>query len=68
METPIQKTVDVYQIRNLLSKANSIDEIKDISSFFPELSNEEKMIAHDNLNDGIYDTNGTLIGEKHPED
>ena len=68
MEAVAQKHVDIHQLRKLISQANSVDEIKALKSFIPELSFEEEIIAHRNLDDGIYDANGTLIGEKHPND
>ena len=68
METFVQKSVDIHQLRKLISDASDIDEIKALKSYIPELSCDEQMIAHRNLDDGINDEKGTLIGEKHPND
>ena len=34
----------------------------------PKVSEEKRKRAYKILDDGIYDKNGRLIGEKHPDD
>ena len=48
--------------------ASSIEKIKQIRTLFPKLSEEERERGHKRLDDGIYDENGRLNGEKHPDD
>jgi hypothetical protein len=52
----------------MLRKATTIEEIKRIKKLIPKLSEQELAEGHKRLDDGIYDENGTLIGEKHPDD
>jgi len=44
---------------------NIIDQIVE---FLPKPTESDFRKAHDYLNDGLYDSCGNIIGEKHPED
>jgi hypothetical protein len=55
------------ELREILENA-STSVISQIEQFFPVPSEKEIEDAHSVLDDGIYDSNGYLIGEKHPED
>ncbi len=68
METSSKNTVDMHQFRSMVEKAKTIDDLEKINSIIPKLTPEQAAIAHKNLDDGIYDESGLLIGEKHPED
>lgn len=63
METSSSKKIDIYQLRTMCDKAQNIDEIISLNRLIPELTYEEKAIAHANMDDGIY-RDGVLIGEK----
>ena len=64
----IDQKVDIHQLRELLSQARSAEEIRRLHSLIPVLTEEERELAHRNMDDGIYDANGALIGEQHPDD
>ena len=64
----MEKQYTIEQLRDMLCKAKSVDEIKRIKSLFPHISEAEIEDAHRRLDDGIYNANGTLVGEKHPDD
>lgn len=54
-------------IREILENAS--DSIIDqIIAFLPIPTQEDYSEAHQFLDDGIYDSSGNIIGEKHPED
>lgn len=64
----LEEKIPVIEIRRMLNNASSIEEIKKIRDSLPKLSEEENKRAQKLLDDGIYDENGILIGEKHPDD
>ena len=63
-----EERIPIEELRRMLRNASSIEEIKQIRTLFPKLSEEERERGHKRLDDGIYDENGRLIGEKHPDD
>lgn len=68
MEAIRKEKIDVANFWSLYEQAKTRDEIEEILHLVLELTPEEKELGHLLLNDGIYDANGTLIGEKHPND
>lgn len=58
---------NVYQLIAMCENA-SIEEINAIRATLPKLTSEENAKARSYMDDGIYEANGTLIGEKHPND
>lgn len=42
--------------------------IDEVISLLPQPTEKDYEEAHQFLDDGIYDSKGNLIGEKHPED
>ena len=64
----LEEKIPLIEIRSMLNNASSIEEIKKIRDSHPKLSEEENKRAQKLLDDGIYDENGILIGEKHPDD
>lgn len=68
MEAMIREPFDILQLRGMLDRAGTIDEIRALNALVPDLNPEEKAMAHRNLDDGIYDANGILVGELHPDD
>ncbi len=71
----IPKTISIDFIKNLTPSdvreilENASDTIIDqVIAFLPIPTQEDYMEAHSFLDDGIYDSSGNIIGEKHPED
>ena len=64
----MQKITSPEQFRSMMRNASSIEEIRKIYAMVPKPSEEKRKRAHRILDDGIYDENGHLIGEKHPDD
>lgn len=56
------------QFKSRLRGVTDLEEIKRIGSMVPKVSEEKRKRAYKILDDGIYDKNGRLIGEKHPDD
>lgn len=64
----LEKQYTIPQLRNMIRQAKTVEEIRKIRSLFPVLSPEERIEGHRRLDNGIYDAEGTLIGEKHPNE
>lgn len=54
-------------VREILEDASNAI-IDQVIEFLPTPTRENYLEAHPFLDDGIYDANGNVIGEKHPED
>jgi hypothetical protein len=54
-------------LREIMETASE-NVVEQIMSFLPEPTEQEMREAHQYLDDGIYDSDGDLIGEKHPDD
>lgn len=61
-------TDDIERFRSKLRQARTVEELDDLKQDFPVVSEEQKREAIRHLDDGIYDENGNLVGERHPED
>ena len=68
MVNPAQKITSPEQFRSMMSNTSSLEEIRKICAMVPKPSEEKRKRAYRILDDGIYDENGRLIGEKHPDD
>lgn len=71
----IPKTISAEFVRKLTATdvreilENAPDSvIEQVIELLPTPTQEEIQEAHRYLDDGIYDSDGNLIGEKHPED
>ncbi len=71
----IPKTISMEFVRGLTPTdvreilENASDAIIDqVIAFLPVPTQQDYVEAHQFLNDGIYDANGNVIGEKNPED
>ncbi len=56
------------QLRKMIRNANSKEELRELAKYIPALTEQQREEGHKRLDDGIYDENGTLIGEKSPDD
>ncbi|SDI56448.1 hypothetical protein SAMN05421493_11825 [Pseudobutyrivibrio sp. 49] len=56
------------ELRQLLRAAISTEEVKKIRGLIPKVNFDQQKVAHHVMNDGIYDEDRILIGEKRPED
>lgn len=61
------KSLTPTDIREILENASDVI-IDQIIALLPKPTQEDYVAAHRVLDDGIYDSNGNIIGEKHPED
>ncbi|MGN0414458.1 MAG: hypothetical protein ACI4FX_03075 [Agathobacter sp.] len=61
-------TYSIPQLREMLRNASSLEELNAIQKLIPPLSKRQREEGRKRLDDGIYDSHGTLIGELHPED
>lgn len=71
----IPKTISMEFVRGLTPAdvreilENASDAIIDqVIAFLPVPTHQDYVEAHQFLNDGIYDSNGNIIGEKNSED
>lgn len=71
----IPKTISIEFVRSLTptdireileNASNTI--IDQVIALLPTPTQENYSEAHQFLDDGIYDSSGNIIGEKHPED
>lgn len=51
-----------------IRQAKTVEELNELKKYLPVLTPEQIEEAHKRFDDGIYDENGLLIGEKHPDD
>lgn len=68
MEAILEKKYSIEQLRKMIRSASSKDELDEIKKYMPRLTEKQISEGHKRLDDGIYDDEGTLIGEKHPND
>lgn len=61
------QSLSASDLREILENASE-KIIDQIISLLPTPSEEDYQLAHQYLDDGIYDEKGNLIGEKHPDD
>ena len=61
------KSLTPTDVREILENASEAI-IDQVIALLPMPTQEDYMAAHQVLDDGIYDSSGNLIGEKHPED
>jgi hypothetical protein len=65
MDTVVEKQYTISQLRGMLRQAKTVEEIRELTALFPVLSDDERKEGHRRLDDGIYDSEGILIGEKN---
>ena len=63
-----KKTYTIRQLQIMLRQAKTEGDIREIRKLFPTITAEDRVRRRRQLDDGIYDSNGTIIGEKHHED
>lgn len=56
------------QLRKKIRNTHSKEELRELAKYIPTLTEQQREEGHKRLDDGIYDEDGTLIGEKSPDD
>lgn len=58
----------VQELKEYLESLETSEELEEALNLLDVPTEEDYIQAHNTLDDGIYDSEGRLIGEKHPED
>lgn len=63
-----KKKLQIRLLQKKIREAESLEELQRLEKEIPVLSREEKQAALKRMDDGIYNSEGVLLGERHPED
>lgn len=63
-----KKKLQIRLLQKKIREAESLEELQRLEKEIPVLSRKEKQAALKRMDDGIYNSEGVLLGERHPED